>query len=900
MFFFWVLGLFVVVGAPALSIWAIVTARENRARMDRLQWEVAALREQLGEPPETPAPPVETPTPEPEAAAPPVEEDSPAPEAVPEPPEPPTQEPIPPIAAAAPAEGLEQRLTARWLVWLGGITLALGGGFLVKYAIDLGLLGPAARCALGALIGMALIGGGEWLRRQPLTKSLAAIAPSQIPPTLTAAGITILYASIYAAFALYALLPPLLAFVLLALVSAGAVALSLIHGPVIAILGVLGGYLVPLLVSTDSHSPVALFSYLLVLAAATLAIVRYRGWWRIAWLSLAGGTLWPVLWFLTSWYGSDTPIMAIYLLVLAGMFLAFESVVSDTVEGPPIWGLFPRLTVAKQIVWTAGLSIAGLIFVLVRVDGYDPASLIALGLLTVMFGVRARTDSDFDLLPFATLIVTLGLFATWHLPGIMNEYGYVAGATGFRYELGRGPVVPPVLMPFATITGLFALLYGAGGFFALWGAKRPGVWAALSVSGTVLILAIDYWRFQTTGVDLAWAMIGLGLAGLSAFAAERIARRREDTATLDAALGAFAIGVIAALCLAATMAFEQAWLTVALAVQLPAMAWVHGRLNLPALRWLAGIVACIVLIRLVFNHNILDYPLGATPGLSWMLYGYGVPAAAFYIAAGWFRRDRDDWLVSLLESGAIVFGVLLISLEIRHVISGSLTGDYELLEQGLQTIAWTLLGAAFYRVAAGGGRFAVRWAWRVLWSLALGQFVLLQLLAVNPLFERVPVGDMPVLNTLLLAYLAPGALAGYVALTVARDGRRRMALTAGTTALVAVFAWLSLEVRHGFHGSILYGGEPTDGEWYAYSAAWLAYGLALLGLAIRFNHAALRYASLTVVMLTVAKVFVFDMSALEGLYRAASFLGLGLALVGIGWLYQRFVFPAPAAPATAK
>ena len=52
---------------------------------------------------------------------------------------------------------------------------------------------------------------------------------------------------------------------------------------------------------------------------------------------------------------------------------------------------------------------------------------------------------------------------------------------------------------------------------------------------------------------------------------------------------------------------------------------------------------------------------------------------------------------------------------------------------------------------------------------------------------------------------------------------------------------------------------------------------------------------------TVAKVFLIDMGSLDGLYRVASFLGLGLSLVGIGYLYQRFVFPAakPAAPRQA-
>ncbi len=65
----------------------------------------------------------------------------------------------------------------------------------------------------------------------------------------------------------------------------------------------------------------------------------------------------------------------------------------------------------------------------------------------------------------------------------------------------------------------------------------------------------------------------------------------------------------------------------------------------------------------------------------------------------------------------------------------------------------------------------------------------------------------------------------------------------------------------------------------------------------------LRYASLAVLIVTVLKVFLSDMSGLTGLYRAASFLGLGLTMIGIGYIYQRFVFPRPgggAGQATAQ
>ena len=77
----------------------------------------------------------------------------------------------------------------------------------------------------------------------------------------------------------------------------------------------------------------------------------------------------------------------------------------------------------------------------------------------------------------------------------------------------------------------------------------------------------------------------------------------------------------------------------------------------------------------------------------------------------------------------------------------------------------------------------------------------------------------------------------------------------------------------------------------ANSAIWLHYGASLLGAGILTGLAAFRYASLAIIMLTISKVFLSDLSNLSGILRALSFIGLGLVLVGIGYFYQRFVFP---------
>ncbi len=79
------------------------------------------------------------------------------------------EEPAPAAEAARPrpaSPGLEERLGTRWVVWVGGLTLALGGLFLVRYSIEAGLLGPAARVFFGGLFAAGLLAAGEWTRRK--------------------------------------------------------------------------------------------------------------------------------------------------------------------------------------------------------------------------------------------------------------------------------------------------------------------------------------------------------------------------------------------------------------------------------------------------------------------------------------------------------------------------------------------------------------------------------------------------------------------------------------------------------------------------------------------------------------------------------------------------------------
>ena len=112
----------------------------------------------------------------------------------------------PPLVPAG--KGWEEILVENWLVWLGGVALALGGAFLVKLSIDYGLLTPAVRVALGLLLGLALWAGAEWI----VWGEPAAARPSNVCQALASAGAATIFASLYAAYQLSGLLPPTLAF----------------------------------------------------------------------------------------------------------------------------------------------------------------------------------------------------------------------------------------------------------------------------------------------------------------------------------------------------------------------------------------------------------------------------------------------------------------------------------------------------------------------------------------------------------------------------------------------------------------------------------------------------------------------------------------------------------------
>jgi uncharacterized membrane protein len=827
---------------------------------------------------------------EPAAAAEPVSAAEPAQPAEP------VQEPLD-AAASAPAEppppsppraGIEERLTSRWLVWVGAVAIVLAGIFLIKYSIDNALLTPAMRATFGLILGVALTVAGEWLRRRPMQKEIAAIKPDYVPGALTSAGLFISFASVYAAYALLDLLSPTTAFLGLAAVALVAFALAALHSPIVAIIGLLAGFATPALVSSSEPNAGILFAYLGLIAAAAYAVVIYRGWGWLAYGATAGGLLWTLLWILGPMQAGDLLIIAAFLAVLttAAIWLALRL---TPAEAPVIWQQPHRPEGPEFNGWLAAIGSVGLYAFAAHVANAPIVSLVIAAIGAVVLAYSGRRFQRYDAFIGLAALLLFFVLLGWDPEGILGQLQYDIDAGNIIAI--EGSLFAPEAKSFV-LSHLFAgALIAALGFFLLHGSTRPQVWAGVSLLGTLFILAAAYARSRFFTTDLLWAITATAAAGLAVTLAGSLNKRREER-PYRLALGFYAAAAIAGVSFAFAFVFREAWLTVALALQLPALAWLETTLDLKELRRLALAVAAVILVRLAFNPYVLSYETNHALGTQWILYGYGIPALAFLAAAWLFKQRLDDLAVTVLESGAFVFALLLVALEIRIFTEGRIAAEeLTLFELSLHTLVW--LGAGWWRLRsfARAGRALDKWWAIILIGLGLAGVLVGQFLILNPLVSSESVGTRAIFNVLLVAYLAPAILIGLIAYTlppIASVPFARIVFFA--LALVLVLTWITLETKRFFQGPVLDFWAASDAEYYAYSVVWLVSSLVLMAVGLWRKAPWLRHGGLAILILTVCKVFLSDMAALGGLYRVASFLGLGLFLVGIGFLYQRYVF----------
>ncbi|MEO0383606.1 MAG: DUF2339 domain-containing protein [Pseudomonadota bacterium] len=778
----------------------------------------------------------------------------------------------------------ESTIGGKITIWVGGLALAFGGLFLVRYAIENAVLSPAARVTLGFAFGALVAALGEWTRRRPNQYALPGFERANIPAILTSVGIFIMFAAVYAAHGLYELIGPVVAFAALAVLALGVMALSLVHGAALGGLGLVVSYAVPFLISTETDTILGLAIYVLAVSAAALAVARIRGWLWLA-LSAIGAMFAFAVLFQTTVPFSEPVIVGLYLA--AAFALAFTTFVlsihEPTKDGQP----FDKLA-------TITLSLLVLPIVLHFHESQDlPIQVIE---MTVLFTVPMMIAYAYPALRYVVIVPALiacARYLTMSVP---------ATEASAEQLLSPSLLTIEILASVPTYASIGAITTAALLAWASWAALRSSARApivATAAASALLLLFIAYGRitqFFSTGEFTGAALVLFALFHIQASVLH--ARIGHGAPGRDQAIASALIGSLVALAFAAAIALEGAGLTIALGLIAGATVITYLRYPLLELRIFAVLAVLPYAARLMWEPFIDPIALiSAPPIFNVLLWGYGIPTAGFIASAVVLTRARNDIWAQLMQATAIVASVMTVALLALHVIDPFFRffGRTDALAASATLV---MVGGAFSlgltRLDSLGKSQVLSRGADVLGGLGiLGGAVSLFLLF-NPVlgpvgvrFGSIRVGESLIFNLIGYAYALPALL---FALVVRQGwGKKHKAyinLALGFTALLA-FAWVNLTIRQVFSPNNLTLEPVREAELYTYSVVWLLIGITMLAAGIYWRNLQLRAASGLVLVVVVLKVFLVDLSNLDGILRAISFIGLGAVLLGIGVVYQR-------------
>jgi uncharacterized membrane protein len=970
----WVVLILLIVGTPiAIIVWLGVKATraasavvELRSRLDRLESELRVLRrERESRPDVAAAPTVEPPRPAPAAAAPlpPVATLPPIPVAAPPPPlKPPPEIVRPPPRVEEveerrelPAINWEQFMGVKLFAWIGGLALFLGVAFFVKYSFENNLITPEMRVAIGYVTGAGLLIGGLVMARKNY---------EVLGLTLCGTGVLVLYANTFAAHGFYHLIGVAPAFALMILVTVVAFLLSVrLDAQVVAVLGLLGGFLTPVLLSTGQDHPLGLFGYIGLLDAGLIAVVSRKRWNYQVLLAAIGTVAMQVAWA-AKFFAVEKVFIAM------GVFLGFEILflvafaLGNREEEDP-W-------IITAAVSMAFVPLAFALYLLTfRELGAKPWIIFTfvigadLGLLTMVLlrGELARAQLAGGAAAFLVLAIWLAKFVT---PALLNwalgvAFVFAVLHTVFPVVLDRvRPGAAPMwwghlFAPVALVLVMIPIIKLPEVSWLLWFcvlALDVVVFGLAFVTASILavigalvltVATMGLWilRLPATLGDVPELLVVVGgfalvFFGIGIFAARRIVPKLAEgakselpwTPTLPgdaraqipafSAVLPFLLLIMVVLKMPVTNPSPEFGLAMLLVVLLLGVA-----------RWtetdVLALVGLVCSVALEYAWHVTRFkPEYAVVPLAWYL----AFVVVFTVFPFVFRRAMENrvlpWVVSALAGPAHfalvyrlvkaawpnpVMGLLPVAFAIppmlgllalvreRRPAQLAWFGGATLLfitlifpiqfERQWITIGWALEGAAllwlWHRVPHDGLRL-------VGVGLLCAAFARL---ALNPaVLAYHPRSATAIWNWYLYAYglVTVALLAG----TKLVDDRRGVALLA-TLGTVLAFLLVNIEIADYFTApgmrALTFEFSGSFARDMTYSIAWALFALLLLLAGILKKQRAVRYASLALLGVTLAKLFLHDLAHLKQLYRVGALVGVAAVSFLASFLYTKFVKP---------
>ncbi len=682
-------------------------------------------------------------------------------------------------------------LAENGLAWIGGGGLALGGLLLVVYAAQQGVFTPPFRIAAAVILGAAMIAASEWILRQtrmPGGRHLLAAAVA------AGAGAVTLYGAVCAAHTLYGLIPFPIAALLTGAISLGLLGLALRHGEPLALLALFGAVITPWVTGLSAWSPTVLLSWALLIGVTGFVIAAVRLWTRAGFVTLAG----LLVWSLAVGSGGGAWLL---LLAAAGPAVAVlwrRTNRQDDPADPEIKTFLhlPAIALVLTSLFSAPLWFDG---VLGAAPSMEPillvGALVALGAAMVVLGMAPPMvfAAPVAVAVFASLL-TLGVYVDQ--PGFRPMLTWIYGLTG--------------VIPVAALVG---------------GLRSPApartVLLGVGGVGVAVLASLSWLLLDPAGLTLTWlpvALLGAGMFAAAALIARRVEQAADDRGLilwLAAAAELSFLAIHAAVpAQVEPAAFGAAALLLALAAR--RLAWA----GLARASVAGGLIALAVMFRSEFIGAALEGRLALPVALT-----VAFATAALLFVSGRMMRGPDGPNRNEAEAQATAALMVLVTgvfIGLHVVLAGAdpRAAAGGLFESSLRTLV--LLAAGLLLVARqrdDDGPIA-RMRTVVVVGAGLAHGLLAQGLVWNPWWGAgaAPVG-LPVINTLLVAFLAPAILLAVCA------GRRRPAdgwsrvWAAG--AIVFAFLWLVLVLRHLFQGAAMNGAAIGRAEVAAYAVLLL-------------------------------------------------------------------------------
>lgn len=841
---------------------------------------------------------------------------------------------------AIPRIGFEELFGRKLPIWAGGATLAVASFLIVKYSIEVGLLRPIVRVILGLLFGTALIAGAELaLRKDELVRD------ARVRQALAGAGVATLYASILVAANLYHLIGPMTAFVGMALTTALAGGLSLRFGAPSAVLGLIGGLAAPALVGSTTPDVPLLSAYLALAVAGLCGLSRSQRWGWLGIGALVGGFGWGGLMIVSGALDSAASLSIGALLLLLGILLPALSfagprnaamrllaslaaciqlavLVALGGFGMLQWGLFALISIA--LVWLVprdaklrDLSSIGLTVAILLLFGWpsppmDRLAFVIAGMTTIYGGAagwriwrdRARLADAGEVAALAiaimlvpafhyaladrtvALLALLGAglagvvaFLGWSCPTRRDDgrFAIVTTTVAALVALALAAIAPAwAVAPAIAIVAVLTLCFSQAA--ADWRIER-NAWGFGAMSLCAATIALHVFALRAVGLGdpgtvpdaLRWLVPALGAAIFAWRGRIRFAGRiAQPIAVLFFYVGVAQLlphallPLVPAAMLAGFTLDRRLWPAL-----MAATALVCGWAAIPFGTWLIAAFGSLVAVPVFVS---------ALPTLHDTVLRLAVPALALALAA---RRSASPLPRLLALCAAATLATISAHIAYKHLFAiADLAG---FVREGLaeRTMWEALLG-----IAALAALRRARLVAYILAAASLGHFLLFSALYHNPLWAHQAVGDWPVLNLLLPAYALAFAIlwaAGRVDLPPVADRAR------GGVQMALIILFAASSLRQLIHGSLLVEGMVGQGEDIARSVLLILLALGFLGHGIQAGKRDWRIASLVLMLAAVTKVFLFDASGLDGVMRIGSFAALGFSLIGLGWLYARYL-----------